>query len=107
MTTAIPEGVSEAALTAAVDALIDLLGVDRVVRGEGLEEFRDPYEPPAWELFVSSAVLLPTTVEHVQEIVRIANVYGIPLWTHGQGRNNAYGGAAPASRVRSRSASAT
>jgi 4-cresol dehydrogenase (hydroxylating) len=30
--------------------------------------------------------------------VRIANEYGVPLWTIGQGRNNTYGGAAP--RVR-------
>jgi 4-cresol dehydrogenase (hydroxylating) len=30
--------------------------------------------------------------------VRIANRHGVPLWTHGQGRNNGYGGPAP--RVR-------
>jgi 4-cresol dehydrogenase (hydroxylating) len=27
--------------------------------------------------------------------VRIANRHRVPLWTHGQGRNNGYGGPAP------------
>ena len=40
--------------------------------------------------------LTPTTVEEIQEIVRIANRYGVPLWTIGQGRNNGYGGPGPA-----------
>ncbi len=38
---------------------------------------------------------MPTTVEEVQEVVRIANEHRVPLWTHGQGRNNGYGGPAP------------
>ena len=41
---------------------------------------------------------MPTTVEEIQEIVRVANEHKVPLWTHGQGRNNGYGGPAP--RVR-------
>ena len=34
----------------------------------------------------ASAVVMPETVEQIQEIVRIANRHGVPLWTHGQGR---------------------
>ena len=41
---------------------------------------------------------MPETVEEIQEIVRVANEHKIPLWTHGTGRNNGYGGPAP--RVR-------
>jgi 4-cresol dehydrogenase (hydroxylating) flavoprotein subunit len=43
-------------------------------------------------------VLFPTSTEQVQEIVRIANEEGIPVWTSSQGRNNGYGGPSP--RVR-------
>ena len=35
----------------------------------------------------------PTSTEQVQAVVRIANEYGVPLWTIGKGRNNTYGGA--------------
>ena len=42
--------------------------------------------------------MAPTTTEQVQQVVRIANEHGVPLWTFGQGRNNTYGGPAP--RVR-------
>ena len=38
---------------------------------------------------------MPTTVEQIQAIVRIANEHKVPLWPHGQGKNNGYGGAAP------------
>ena len=38
---------------------------------------------------------MPTTVEEIQGILRIANERGVPVWTHGQGRNNGYGGPAP------------
>src|SRR5262249_31842608 len=40
----------------------------------------------------------PNSVADVQEIVRIANEFRVPLWTFGQGRNFTYGGPAP--RVR-------
>ena len=38
---------------------------------------------------------MPTTVEEVQAVVRVANEHGVPLWTHGRGMNNGYGGPAP------------
>ena len=79
----LPVGVSEPALTAALAAFVEL------------QDFRDPFEPESWQLYVSSAVVLPETVAEIQAILRIANEQLIPLWTHGQGRNNAYGGAAP------------
>ena len=79
-------------LTAALDAFTAALDSDRVLTSDAdLSEFRDPYEPQSWEMFVPSAVVMPITVEEVQAIVRIANEHAIPLWTHGQGRNFAYG----------------
>ena len=38
---------------------------------------------------------MPERVEEIQEVVRIANRHGVPLWTISQGRNNGYGGPAP------------
>ena len=96
MTMLLPDGVSESALLGAHAAFAELLGADRVLtEAAELAEFRDPFEPAKWELFVPSIVLMPVSVEEVQGIVRIANQFRVPLWTHGQGRNNAYGGAAP------------
>jgi 4-cresol dehydrogenase (hydroxylating) flavoprotein subunit len=60
-----------------------------------LAGFRDPFQHPAWRDFEPGAVLLPTSTEQVQDIVRIANECKVPLWTSSQGRNNGYGGAAP------------
>ena len=66
-----------------------------ITDAEGLRAFRDPFQFASWEDNTASAVLSPTTVEEIQEIVRIANRHRVPLWTHGQGRNNGYGGPAP------------
>ena len=38
---------------------------------------------------------MPTTVEEMQAVVRVANEHKVPLWTHGRGMNNGYGGPAP------------
>ena len=55
---------------------------------EDLREFRDPFAFASWDDYTASAVVMPETVEQIQEIVRIANRHGVPLWTHGAGRNN-------------------
>ncbi len=65
---------------------------------KSLREWRDPFQHASWDEYVASAVVMPETVEEVQEVVRIAGRHGVPLWTLGQGRNNGYGGPAP--RVR-------
>src|SRR5256714_13559678 len=80
----------------ALDDFTALLGPDRVVSDEdGLRAYRDPYAFPDWDDYTASAVVLPETVEEVQEIVRIAGRHGVPLWPISQGRNNGYGGAPP------------
>src|SRR4051812_8241575 len=95
----LPPGVDEAGFARAVDAFAAALGSDEVLTGEDdLREFRDPFAHPRWDDYTASAVVMPTTVEEVQAVVRIANEHRVPLWTHGQGRNNGYGGPAP--RVR-------
>jgi 4-cresol dehydrogenase (hydroxylating) len=86
-------------LSAALSEFVAVLGGDRVVDDEDeLREWRDPFQHASWDEYVASAVVMPETVEEVQEVVRIAGRHGVPLWTLGQGRNNGYGGPAP--RVR-------
>jgi 4-cresol dehydrogenase (hydroxylating) flavoprotein subunit len=74
----------------------DALGGERVISSEAeLQEWRDPFSFATWDEYTASAVVMPETVEEIQEIVRIAGRRGVPLWTHSQGRNNGYGGPAP------------
>jgi 4-cresol dehydrogenase (hydroxylating) flavoprotein subunit len=96
----LPPGVSPDELGRALRAFAGALGDEGVLRPEQDEvrEFRDPYAFAAWDDFWPSAVVLPATVEEVQEVVRIANRFRVPLWTTSLGRNNAYGGPSP--RVR-------
>ncbi|HEY6522242.1 MAG TPA: FAD-binding protein, partial [Solirubrobacteraceae bacterium] len=89
MATEIRSPVSAQALDAALAAFSAVLGDARVITdAEGLGAFRDPFQFASWDDNAASAVLSPTTVEEIQEIVRIANRHRVPLWTHGQGRNN-------------------
>ena len=57
--------------------------------------FRDPFASDLGRLHGLGGACMPTTVEEIQAIVRIANEQQVPLWTHGQGGNNGYGGPAP------------
>jgi 4-cresol dehydrogenase (hydroxylating) flavoprotein subunit len=82
--------------TRAIDEFAAALGETKVIRDSGrVREFRDPYQHPSVADYTPSAVVSPTSVDEIQEILRIANRHRVPLWTIGQGRNNAYGGPAP------------
>ena len=62
------------ALDAALDGFEKIVGSDSVVTAaEDLREFRDPFQPPTWDEYTASAVVMPTTVEELQAIVRVAN----------------------------------
>ena len=96
MTSMLTPQVSEEALAAALDAFRSVLGPDAVHAGaDELREFRDPFAYATWDDYTASAVLMPQTVEEIQQIVRIANERKVPLWTHATGMNNGYGGPAP------------
>jgi 4-cresol dehydrogenase (hydroxylating) len=79
---------------AAVAALIGALGADAVLTDpEQLREYGDPYAPsrdPA-----ALAIVLPSTIEHVRDVLRIATEFATSLWTVSAGRNHGYGGAMP------------
>jgi len=99
VSTVLPPAPSDKALSAALDGFVAALGSAAVLTAEAeLAEFRDPFAHATWEEYTASAVVMPTTVEEIQAVLRVANEHRVPLWTHSQGRNNGYGGPAP--RVR-------
>jgi FAD/FMN-containing dehydrogenase len=55
----------------------------------------DPHHILDQDHFVASAVVCPRSVPEVQDLVRLANEFNIPLWPVSIGRNSGYGGAAP------------
>jgi 4-cresol dehydrogenase (hydroxylating) len=80
----------------ALEELANAVGSEALLTSdEDLREFRDPFAYATWDDYTASAVVMPETVEQVQEVVRIANRHKLSLWTNGQGRNNGYGGPAP------------
>ena len=59
---------------AAIARFQEILGVERVLLDEAQrDEYRDPYWHHDDRTYDSSAVLLPTTTEEVQAVVRVAN----------------------------------
>ena len=96
MTSMLTPQVSEEALAAALDAFRSVLGPDAVLAGaDELREFRDPFAYATWDDYTASAVVMPRRSRRSRQIVRIANEHRVPLWTHGAGKNNGYGGPAP------------
>src|SRR5665213_753185 len=92
----LPPGLSDGQFRTALRDFAAALGEEWVVSDpSALVEFFDPYNLPGRTDFKPSAALFPASVEEIQAILRIANRDRIPLWTVSQGKNNAYGGAAP------------
>ena len=94
----IPPGVKAKDFTKALKEFAGVIGNEWVFSSdEDMDLYRDAYSP-FWgeqEDRVPSAAVAPDRVEQVQQIVRIANKYRIPLWAISTGRNLAYGGSAP------------
>ncbi|WP_164546483.1 FAD-binding oxidoreductase [Corynebacterium hylobatis] len=88
-------GLTPERLDAAVVKFRKVLGEEGVLTGDAAREFGDPFSPDEWVELIPPVVLQPTNTEQVQDIVRIANEYEVPLWTTSQGRNLGYGGSAP------------
>ncbi len=95
----LPPGVNHQAFTSAMQEFAATVGDEWVFHEEGdVALYRDAYSPFIKEpekQRVASAALAPATVEQVQQIVRVANKYRIPLYPVSTGRNLGYGGSAP------------
>lgn len=96
---ALPKGLSEARFDAAIKKFSAALGVEQVLTSA---EHLAPYTKVMMAVDAArhtpSAVVMATSVEQVQAVVRICNEYKIPVWTISTGRNFGYGSAAPVER---------
>lgn len=82
-----------------VAELVSVVGAEWVrTEREAVDEFKDPYWIPGDDTFAASAVVQPGSVAQVQEVMRIANRWGVPVSPHSQGRNLGHGGASPSRR---------
>jgi 4-cresol dehydrogenase (hydroxylating) len=93
----LPPNLSEPRFHAALDELASIVGNAYVLASEdALAEYADPFVPgPREQRFAASAAVLPSTVDEIREVLRVARAYALPLWPVSTGRNFAYGGAAP------------
>jgi (+)-pinoresinol hydroxylase len=94
----VPPGLSQADFADALKQFEAAVGKDWVFSSdEDIDTYRDSYSP-FWhenEEPIPSAALAPSTVEEVQQVVRVASQHKIPLWTISTGKNLGYGGSAP------------
>ncbi|KAF9770007.1 hypothetical protein IL306_012489, partial [Fusarium sp. DS 682] len=60
------------------------------------QSYGDPYALVSQDQHIPSGAVRPASVEEVQQVLRLANRFSIPLWTVSRGRNLGYGGSAPA-----------
>ena len=94
----LPPGINETDFSAALGQFAETVGTNWVFTSdEDVALYRDAYSP-FWgsdEERLASAAVAPESVEEVQQIVRIANRYRIPLYPISTGKNYGYGGSAP------------
>lgn len=96
---ALPKGRTERDLDTAIAKFTRILGTDNVLtKGEHLAPYMKVMMAVDEKLHAPSAVLLASTVEEVQAVVRVCNEHRIPVWTISTGRNFGYGSAAPGER---------
>ena len=80
----------------ALERFRKIVGKDWVFTGEQVASYHDPYPISNDDRATRrTRPSRPTSIEQVQEIVKVANDSGVPLWPVSRGKNFAYGGAAP------------
>jgi 4-cresol dehydrogenase (hydroxylating) len=94
----LPPGINSKDFSDALEQFAEAVGEEWVFSSEeDADLYRDAYSP-FWheaEEPLPSAAVAPANVEQVQQVLRIANHYRIPLWTISTGKNLGYGGSAP------------
>lgn len=92
----LPPGVSAERMAEALERFRKVVGSEWVFTDAKAESYHDPYPLTRnAEVNRAHAAVAPASTEQVQEIVRIAGEYQVPLWPVSRGKNFAYGGAAP------------
>jgi len=95
---ATPPNVSQRDFDRALSEFESAVGADWVFKDdESVALYRDAYSPfkGEEEERVASAAVAPNSVEQVQQVVRTANEYRIPIYPISTGKNLGYGGSAP------------
>lgn len=94
----IPTGISETDFRSALTAFAQIVGKEFVFTEDGdVDLYKDAYSPWKGEPgeLVASAAVAPDNAEQVQEVMKVANKYGIPIYPVSTGKNLGYGGSAP------------
>jgi 4-cresol dehydrogenase (hydroxylating) len=92
----LPSSVSRSAFERALLDFADVVGREWVLAtDEDRDTYMDAYAIGDGGDHVASAALAPKSVAEIQEVLRIANQYKIPLWPVSRGKNLGYGEAAP------------
>ncbi|HEX4025610.1 MAG TPA: FAD-binding oxidoreductase [Steroidobacteraceae bacterium] len=95
----LPPGIDQSTFSNALQEFAGAVGQEWVFSSEAdVALYDDSYTPFVGEperQYLASAAVAPTRVEEVQQIVRTANKYRIPLYPISTGRNLGYGGSAP------------
>ena len=95
---AIPPGVTAADWDAVLEQFRDAVGSEWVFTSDDdVAMYKDAYSPfrgEPEEITVSAAVA-PLSVEEVQQVMRTANRYRVPIYPISTGKNLGYGGSAP------------
>ena len=96
MVFSLPKGVTRQNFEKAFETFSSIVGVEWAsYTQEDRELYIDSYNPGEPTEFIGGGFVAPKTVEEVQEVVKAAGKYGVPLWPMSTGKNLAYGGAAP------------
>src|SRR6185437_7620001 len=93
-----PPGLSPTVFATALREFESVVGAQWVfTKDEDTILYRDAYSPYLGEPEErwASAAVAPASTEEVQQIVRVANRHGVPLYPISNGRNLGYGGSAP------------
>jgi FAD/FMN-containing dehydrogenase len=59
----------------------------------GKDSYGDAYSPS--DLHQPGGAVRPSSVEEVQQVIKLANTHKVPLWTVSRGKNLGYGGHSP------------
>jgi 4-cresol dehydrogenase (hydroxylating) len=95
----LPKGVSARNFDAALKAFRGIVGEANVTTAaERLASYNKVMMAVPDAEHAPSAVIMATTVEQIQAIVKVCNQYKVPIWTISTGRNFGYGSAAPGDR---------
>ncbi|PCG88406.1 FAD-binding, type 2 [Penicillium occitanis (nom. inval.)] len=101
----LPPGIGPSEHCQFFDELANVVGDENISRDASTgaligphqqHSYGDPYAIVSQDQHIPSGAVRPASVEELQQVLRLANRFGISLWTVSRGRNLGYGGSSPA-----------